>query len=79
MTTATEIPQLGLNLGQLARRCGIPEQTARGLLNRGVIKPSGKVGKVVVFLDADLPAVEEALRRAGYLKDAEPGVEGGGQ
>jgi hypothetical protein len=56
-------------LPAMARRVGVEPWQLRRACNDGLIS-ANRVGPYRVFFEADVPAVEEGLRRAGYLRDA---------
>jgi hypothetical protein len=58
-------------LGDLARRYGLPTWKVRRLFERGLLEEPGRAGMYRVVTEADLPAVEEALVRAGYIDAAQ--------
>ncbi len=62
-----------LTLGAVAKRFGCRQWQVRRLFERGLLPEPPRVGAYRVIAEADLPAVEDALRRAGYL----PAPEGG--
>src|SRR5262245_32305485 len=59
-------------VGAVARRYGCPAWQIRRLFERGLLPPAARVGAYRVIAASDLPAVEDALRRAGYLPEAPP-------
>jgi DNA-binding transcriptional MerR regulator len=54
-------------MGQLARRYGCQSWQVRRLFERGLLPPASRVGPYRVVSEADLPAVEFALQKAGYI------------
>jgi DNA-binding transcriptional MerR regulator len=54
-------------VGAVARRYGCAAWQIRRLFERGLLPPAPRVGAYRVFAAGDLPRVEAALRRAGYL------------
>jgi len=56
-----------LTIGAVARRFGCTRWQVRRLFERGLLPPAPRVGAYRVIAADDLPVVEEALRRAGYL------------
>ncbi len=65
-----------LTLGDLARRFGVKDWQMRQLVDTGKLTPRGKVGVYRVFSEADVPAVQAALMKAGYLPEAVPEGQG---
>jgi DNA-binding transcriptional MerR regulator len=59
-----------LTMGDVATRFGVQVWQVRRLFERGLLPPAARVGAYRVVAADDLPAVEQALRTAGYLKDA---------
>jgi hypothetical protein len=64
MSTTNEI----FTIGDVARLYGVSLWQVRVLYERGLLPPAKRVGAYRVVLTADLPAVEAALVRAGYLR-----------
>ena len=56
-----------LTVGRVAERYGVSTWQVRRLFERGLLPPAPRVGAYRVVAASDLPRVEEALRRAGYL------------
>ncbi len=56
-----------LTTGVIARRLGIPEWRVRRLFERRILPDPPRIGGYRAIPAADLPIVERALRRAGYL------------
>jgi DNA-binding transcriptional MerR regulator len=56
-----------LPLGSVAKRFGVTQRQVRRLFERGLLPEPGRVGAYRVVPVDDLPQVEEALRRAGYI------------
>jgi DNA-binding transcriptional MerR regulator len=54
-------------VGTVARRYGCRPWQVRRIFARGLLPPALRVGAYRVFAAADLPCIEEALRRAGYI------------
>lgn len=57
-----------LTLGDVARRYALPAWKVRSLFERGRLPPAKRLGTYRCFTEGDLPAIEQALRDAGYLK-----------
>jgi hypothetical protein len=57
--------------GLLALRLGVQAQHVERLCRRNLI-PYQWAGRVRVIRERDIPAVQEALREAGYLRDPAP-------
>jgi hypothetical protein len=57
----------GLTLGDIARHYGRPVWMVRRLYERGILSEPPRVGGYRVVPPADVPLVEAAMRRAGYL------------
>lgn len=51
----------------LARKVGVSPWQVRRAIQRGFMAEPVRIGAYRVFLAADLPAIEAALERAGYL------------
>lgn len=60
-------PSNCLPLGAVASRFGVPVWKVRRLYERGLLPPAERVGNFRVVRLSDLPVIELALRRAGYL------------
>ncbi|MCI0462088.1 MAG: hypothetical protein L0Z62_34480 [Gemmataceae bacterium] len=56
-----------LTIGAVAQRFGCQPWEIRRLFERGLLPQAPRVGAYRVIAVTDLPRVEEALRRAGYL------------
>ncbi len=54
-------------VGTLGRRFGVPAWQVRRLFERQLLPEPARVGAYRVVAEEDLPAVEAALRAAGYL------------
>jgi hypothetical protein len=67
MTVATE-RRILITLGQMAARFGVREWQLRKTISRGFLPEPARAGQLRVFEPADAPAVEKALREAGYLE-----------
>jgi hypothetical protein len=65
---STSVP---LSLGDVARRYGIQTWQVRRLFERGLLPEPSRVASFRVILADQLPAVEAALRAAGYLRETE--------
>jgi hypothetical protein len=59
-----------LTIGTIARRLGCKAWHVRRLFERNLLPPAARVGPYRVVAEADLPAIEQALRDAGYLPNA---------
>lgn len=59
-------------LGDLARRYNLPLWAIRRVFERGLVPEPPRVGPFRVVAEADVPAVEAALRTAGYLSAESP-------
>ena len=62
-----------LTVGAVAKHFGLREWQVRRVFERGLLPEPVRVGAYRVVTEAELPAVEDALRRAGYLPPAEGG------
>jgi hypothetical protein len=62
----------GWTLGDIARRYDRPVWMVRRLYERGSLEEPARVGGYRVVPPADLPLVEAAMRRAGYLPAEAP-------
>jgi hypothetical protein len=56
-----------LTTGIIARRYGVAAWKVRRLWESGLMPPAPRLGMYRIVRVADLPAVEAALRKAGYL------------
>ncbi len=71
-----------MSTGELARRFGCEGWQVRRLYERGLLPPARRIGRYRYVAEADLPAVEGALARAGYIpanrptRPAAPGDQG---
>ncbi len=71
----TEAEEL-LTTGQVAARLGFHPWQVRSVYNREKVPRRPRLGNTRVFHAGDLPAVERALREAGYLPAVEAGKAG---
>lgn len=55
-------------MGGVASLYGVQSWQVRRLFQRGLLPPAPRVGTYRVVAAADLPAVKQALRDAGYLR-----------
>ena len=60
-------PIIPLTLGDVARRHGIPAWMVRRVFERGLLPEPARLGPWRVVYPPQLPALEDALRAAGYL------------
>jgi DNA-binding transcriptional MerR regulator len=60
-----------LTIGDVAKHFGCQAWQVRRLFERGLLPQAPRVGAYRVVAAADLPLVEAALRRAGYLRESE--------
>jgi hypothetical protein len=60
-------PDKLLTLGQIARRYGCQLWQVRRLYERRLLPEPQRVSTYRVLTEADVPLVEAALRKAGYL------------
>jgi hypothetical protein len=61
-----------MTVGDVARRYpGVRPWQIRRLFERGLLPPAARVGPYRVVMADDLPAVEQALRVAGYWQPEE--------
>jgi len=58
-----------LTIGDVARRFGLAVWQVRQLYLRNLVPPAERIGLYRVVSESDLPTIEAALRRAGYLKE----------
>jgi hypothetical protein len=54
-------------IGTLAAHFGVRPWQVRRLFERGLLPPAARLGAYRVVGEGELPAVEAALRTAGYL------------
>jgi hypothetical protein len=66
-----------LTVGAVARRFSCRPWQIRRLFERGLLPQAARVGAYRVITVADLPCVEAALRRAGYLSQESEGSHAG--
>jgi hypothetical protein len=64
-----DLPTRKLSIGQAAARFDVPLWKVRRLFERGLLPEPERIGVYRLLDEADLPAVEAALLRAGYLKE----------
>jgi DNA-binding transcriptional MerR regulator len=57
-------------IGDLAKHFGCQPWQVRRVFERGLLPPAQRLGAYRVMFAADLPQVEEALRKCGYLPQA---------
>lgn len=67
MPKAATMPEI-MTLGQVADRFGVKDWQLRYLFKTKKLPPAKRFGKYRVFVEADLPAIEVALREAGFMK-----------
>jgi hypothetical protein len=60
--------------GQLGTHFGVPYWQVDALWRRGLLPEAERVGSYRVVPECDLPKVEAALRRGGYLKEESASV-----
>jgi hypothetical protein len=58
----------GFTIGGLAKRYGLPAWKVRRIFERGLIPEPARLGAYRVVAVRELPQIEDALRKAGYLK-----------
>jgi hypothetical protein len=63
--TVAETPYM--TLGQVATRLKCQSWQVARLYLRGLLPPAARLGRTRVVTEADLPAIERALRKAGYI------------
>jgi DNA-binding transcriptional MerR regulator len=61
-----------ITLGDVARRFNVPLWKVRRLYERGLLPEPARAGAYRVVSTRDLPKIEAALRRAGYLPAGGP-------
>jgi DNA-binding transcriptional MerR regulator len=66
LTTPTAV-----TVGEAARRLGCRPWQIRRLFERGLLPPAARLGTYRVISESDLPKVEDALKRVGYLRELE--------
>lgn len=57
-------------IGDLEKRYGCPAWAIRSVCNRGLCPAPKRLGAYRIWSEADLPKLEAALRRAGYIEEA---------
>jgi hypothetical protein len=60
-----------LTIGAVAKHFACPTWQVRRAIERGLLAEPPRIGVYRIFLPADLPRIEEALLRAGYLPSVE--------
>jgi hypothetical protein len=60
-----------LTLGDVARRFGCDLWQVRSLYTRGILPEPARVGIYRTVKEDDVPAIEAALRKAGYIPEKE--------
>lgn len=60
-----------LTVGDISRKLGVQDWQIRAVIRRGLLAAPPRVGQYRVFTPEQLPAVESALRAAGYLQVVE--------
>jgi DNA-binding transcriptional MerR regulator len=65
-----------LPIGEVARRLGCEPWHIRRLIARGLLPEPGRVATYRVFREADLPRIQAAIARAGYLPRDRVGAAG---
>jgi hypothetical protein len=73
MSTATRNLPGCFTVGDIARRFACREWQVRALFERGLVPPARRFGQYRVIATEDLPAIEAALRAAGYIADEPAG------
>jgi len=63
-----------LTIGAVADQFDVPAWQVRRLYERGLLPPADRLGPYRVIDHADLPKIEAALRKAGYLGPSGPPV-----
>jgi hypothetical protein len=58
-------------IGKVATHFGVQTWWIRRCIERKLLHEPKRVGAYRVWVESDLPAIEAALRKAGYLKDQE--------
>jgi hypothetical protein len=56
-----------LTIGDVAKHFGCEAWKVRRVYERGLLPPAARVGAYRVIFPAELPLVEAALRKLGYL------------
>lgn len=60
---------------EVAERLHVAPWQVRRVCERGLVPPPDRAGLYRVFREEDLPALQVALRQAGYVKEAnQPGA-----
>jgi hypothetical protein len=60
------------SVGEAAHHFGVPTWKVVRVYERGLLPPALRFGRYRVVRESDLPALEGALRRAGYLNREVP-------
>jgi DNA-binding transcriptional MerR regulator len=66
------MPLPPLTIGEVAKRFGCHAWQVRRAITRRLLDEPARVGAYRVFFAEQLPAIEAALRRAGYLPEGGP-------
>ncbi len=56
-----------LILGEVGERLGVATWKVQRVYTRGLLPPARRIGRFRVVSEDELPALEAALRQAGYL------------
>lgn len=62
-----------LTLGQIATRYGIQLWQVQRIYQRGLVPEADRIGRTRVVQPADLPSVEAALVKGGYIQPSSSG------
>jgi DNA-binding transcriptional MerR regulator len=63
------MPSTPLTIGAVARRLGVRPWQVRRLFESGTLPEPSRVGAYRVVAENELPRIERALRKAGYLPE----------
>jgi hypothetical protein len=70
--------QTHYSVGAAAAQFGVPAWKVRRLFERGLLPPAARVGPYRIIPGSELPDVERALKKVGYLPEKDRPSAGGG-
>ena len=66
---AATVQKQAYTVGDAARRLGVHPWQVRRIYERGILPEPLRFGAYRLITDSELPALEEALKKVGYLKE----------
>jgi hypothetical protein len=63
--------RLGFTVGEVAQQFGCREWQVRRIFERRLVPPARRIGQYRIITAEEMPAIEAALRSAGYLRSQE--------